>query len=121
MTDQHDSLLERRERIRARFGLTEEAPTAKLDDVPAGKVDEAYYYASQWRLMWWRFRRHRMALISIGLLVLLYLMAAFAEFIAPYGTTTRFRRYQQAPPFDNSLVRRKWISWSLRVCCRAGA
>ena len=25
-------------------------------------------------------------------------MAAFAEFIAPYETTTRFRRYQQAPP-----------------------
>ena len=48
--------------------------------------------------MWWRFRRHRMALISIGLLALLYLMAAFAEFIAPYETTTRFRRYQQAPP-----------------------
>ena len=25
-------------------------------------------------------------------------MAAFAEYIAPYGTTTRFRRYQKAPP-----------------------
>ena len=99
MTGQRDSLLERRERALVRYGISDDAakPIA-LDESEAGKRDDAYFYASQWRLMWWRFRRHRMALISVGLLILLYLMAAFAEFNAPYETRTRFRRYQQAPP-----------------------
>ena len=40
--------------------------------------------ASQWRLMWWAFRRHRLAVIA-GLVVLgLYLMALLAPFIAPF-------------------------------------
>lgn len=99
MMEQRDRLLARRERVRLRYGVAEDAKTAAaLDDADGSQVDDAYYYASQWRLMWWRFRRHRMALISVGFLILLYLMAAFAEFIAPYETRTRFRRYQQAPP-----------------------
>ena len=93
------SLLERRNRVRHKYGIDESktlagVATAEVSDA----VDDAYYYASQWRLMWWRFKRHRMALLSAFLLLLLYLMAAFADFIAPYGSTARFRRYQQAPP-----------------------
>lgn len=99
MSDQLESLLARRERIRARYGITADEPVAAAQhDSGAAAIDDAYYYASQWQLMWWRFRRHRMALISAALLILLYLMAAFAQFIAPYGATSRFRRYQQAPP-----------------------
>ena len=37
-------------------------------------------------------------MISAFLLILLYLVAAFADFVAPYESTQRFRRYQQAPP-----------------------
>ena len=36
--------------------------------------------------------------VSAFLLFLLYLVAAFADFVAPYEATQRFRRYQQAPP-----------------------
>ncbi len=90
----------RRERVRARHGITgpEEAIDLTPDVLPDAIADERHYYAGQWRLMWWRFRRHRMALISAGLLFLLYLVAAFADFVAPYESTQRFRRYQQAPP-----------------------
>ena len=90
----------RRERVRARHGITgpEEAIDLTPDVLPDAIADERHYYAGQWRLMWWRFRRHRMALISAFLLILLYLVAAFADFVAPYEATQRFRRYQQAPP-----------------------
>ena len=90
----------RRVRVRARHGITgpEEAIDLTPDVLTDAIADERHYYAGQWRLMWWRFRRHRMALVSAFLLFLLYLVAAFADFVAPYESTQRFRRYQQAPP-----------------------
>ncbi len=96
----HHDLQARRERVRARHGITgpEEAIDLTPDVLTDAIVDERHYYAGQWRLMWWRFRRHRMALVSAFLLFLLYLVAAFADFVAPYESTQRFRRYQQAPP-----------------------
>ena len=54
--------------------------------------------ASQWQLMWLRFKRHRLALISAGLLLLLYLSATFCELIAPYGPNQRNPRTVQCPP-----------------------
>lgn len=59
---------------------------------------ERYYYAKQWQLIWWRFRRHRLAMISLVLLVVLYLIAIFPEFAAPYDAQTRFEKFQQSPP-----------------------
>ena len=96
----HHDLQARRERVRARHGITgpEEAIDLTPDVLSDAIADERHYYAGQWRLMWWRFRRHRMALVSAFLLFLLYLVAAFADFVAPYESTQRFRRYQQAPP-----------------------
>lgn len=44
----------------------------------------AFYNASQWQLMWWKFRKHKLALVSLGILILLWLVAIFAEFVAPY-------------------------------------
>jgi len=60
--------------------------------------DERFYYATQWELIWWRFRRHRLAMVSATLLGLLYLVAIFAEFVSPYTPATRFDTLQQSPP-----------------------
>ena len=59
---------------------------------------ERYYQAGQWQLIWWRFRRHAMARVALVVLGLLYLSAAFAEFISPYAPGTRFEGYSDAPP-----------------------
>lgn len=54
--------------------------------------------ASQWRLMWWKFRKHRLALIS-GVIVLgIYLVALFADFLAPADPNQTHPRYTYAPP-----------------------
>ena len=45
-------------------------------------AEERYYIASQWRLMWRKFRKHRLAIGGSAILALFYLVAAFAEFFA---------------------------------------
>ncbi|MFH1569385.1 MAG: ABC transporter permease [Gemmatimonadota bacterium] len=54
--------------------------------------------ASQWRLMWLRFRRHRLAVAAGLVLAALYLMVFFCELVAPYGPEERDVRSLQAPP-----------------------
>jgi peptide/nickel transport system permease protein len=41
-------------------------------------------FASQWRLIWIAFRRHRLAMTGAIIVLLLYLVAVFAEFLAPF-------------------------------------
>jgi peptide/nickel transport system permease protein len=59
---------------------------------------ERYYMAGQWRLMWWRFRRHRPAVVSAVLLGLIYFSTLISEWIAPYDLHTRHAKYIFAPP-----------------------
>lgn len=57
-----------------------------------------YYSASQWTLIWWRFRRHRAAMVAAAILGLMAFMGLFAEFVAPYGVTTRDAQYIDGAP-----------------------
>jgi peptide/nickel transport system permease protein len=56
------------------------------------------YTASQWKLMWWKFRKHRMARWSSLVIITLYAMAVFCEFLAPYTLMHRNTSYAYAPP-----------------------
>jgi peptide/nickel transport system permease protein len=60
--------------------------------------EEKFYLASQWQLIWWKFRRHRLAMVALFVLSFLYLLAIFSQFIAPYTLDTRFEGYQNMPP-----------------------
>jgi peptide/nickel transport system permease protein len=67
--------------------------------VPVGEVrDERLYVASQWQLMWWKFKRHRLAVVSAGFVLLLYVVAAFVEFIGPYDPEQQDVRSAYQPP-----------------------
>ena len=48
--------------------------------------------------MWWRFRRHRLAVVSLWFLALLYASILVTEFLAPYELHTRNPDYIYAPP-----------------------
>ena len=71
---------------------------------------ERYYMASQWQLMWWKFIRHRLALISGGFLLLMYGSILISEFLAPYNLHSRNINAIYSPPqsihlfHDGSLV-----------------
>ena len=45
-------------------------------------AEEKISVATQWQLMWWRFRKHKLALVATGVLVLFYLVVIFADFLA---------------------------------------
>jgi peptide/nickel transport system permease protein len=53
------------------------------------KKKEAYYTATQLQLMWWKFRRHRTAIIGTFVLGIFVFIMAFCEFLAPYGSQSR--------------------------------
>lgn len=59
---------------------------------------ERFYTASQWRLMWWKFRRHRLAVASAVILLLFYASTLITEIVAPYDLHTRNARFIHAPP-----------------------
>ncbi len=61
---------------------------------------------TQWQLIWGRFRRHRLAVFSGIVLILLYLSAALAEFIAPQDPHAFNARFTFAPPQSINLLDR---------------
>jgi len=68
-----------------------------LDIEVVTEEEEKVYVASYWQLMWWRFRKHKMALISAVVLGIFYLVAVFCEFVAPYDPEQFFVQYKLAP------------------------
>jgi peptide/nickel transport system permease protein len=65
---------------------------------------ERLFTASQWQLMWWRFQQHKLALISMAVLILAYLVALFCEFVAPYDPNRYSPRWVLAPPMPLHFV-----------------
>ncbi len=61
--------------------------------------------ATQWRLMWWKFRKHRMAMVGAIVVLSYYFVAIFAEFFAPFATDHYNQKYVYAPPQQINLVR----------------
>ncbi len=72
--------------------------SSNLYEAQIDQKEEAIYVASYWTLMWWRFRKHKMALVSAVILFFLYLVAIFCEFTAPYDPEQFFVKYKFAPP-----------------------
>lgn len=58
---------------------------------------EKYFVATPRQLMWWKFRKHKLAVISIFILSIMYLLAIFAEFVSPYDPNERHIRHLYAP------------------------
>ncbi|HHY56508.1 MAG TPA: ABC transporter permease [Chloroflexi bacterium] len=107
---------------RAESGVAGSTPLLdEADDRSLGSIeerleaaDERFYYANPWKLIMWRFRRHRLAMFSLIVLALLYLSAIFAEFVSPYAPTTRMSGLQMMPPsaihiFHNGALHRPFI------------
>ena len=61
-------------------------------------AQERFYVASQWRMVWWKLRRHRVAVAAGAILVAMYLAITMCEFLAPYGVDSRNTDFIYAPP-----------------------
>ncbi|GAA3743989.1 ABC transporter permease [Salinactinospora qingdaonensis] len=60
--------------------------------------------APQWKLVWWRFRKHRMAMASACVTLGFVLVAVFAEFLAPTTPDAYDADYTHAPPQQLHIV-----------------
>ena len=87
--------------------MAEEAVIPSTASESLEQQDEEFSVASQWRLMWWRFRRHKLALIAGVILALFYATFPLSEFIgigdpALNFTKLSFLRPQPIRFFDDS-------------------
>jgi len=80
--------------------LTLTTPAKPETGVPEmAEVGSATYQrAGQWRLAWWKFKRHKLAVVGGIVVLLVYFVAAFAEFLAPQDAAAYSARYTYAPP-----------------------
>jgi peptide/nickel transport system permease protein len=86
-----------------------QVPATGASEVPAGDVavpsvdveepaNQDVSMASQWQLMWWKFRRHKLAMICAVVVLLFYVVALFVEFIAPYPPSAQEATRVYHPP-----------------------
>lgn len=75
------------------------------DALPQGDNREVIV-ASQWRLIWWKFRKHRLAMLGGIVTIMIYLVAIFAEFLAPFAPDEYASNYTYAPPQTLHLIDR---------------
>jgi peptide/nickel transport system permease protein len=59
---------------------------------------ERYYMASQWKMIWWRLKKHRLAVASGCILIFMYATTLIVEIMAPYNLHTRNTNFIYAPP-----------------------
>lgn len=81
--------------------LSHAVSTAPFNPEAAEALSDAQkrvFFASQWTLMWWKFKRHRLAVVSGVLLIVIYFMVAIAEFLAPYNYEKRHSEFIRMPP-----------------------
>ena len=76
-------------------------PGIEHEDVERVKVE----VASQWQLMWWKFKRHKMAMLGGIVVIAYYCVALFADFFAPVHFGTYRAEYVYAPPQQIRLFR----------------
>ena len=77
-------------------------PAEKEKEIPVEEEDlqkagEKVYVAPPWKLMWWRFRKHKMALVCSVILIVFYFIAVFCEFVAPYDPDQAMIQFKQVP------------------------
>jgi peptide/nickel transport system permease protein len=75
--------------------------TAPFDPGSATRLtpeQERFYLASQWKLMWWKFKQHRVAVASGIILLLMYASTLVTEILVPYNLHSRHSDFIYAPP-----------------------
>jgi peptide/nickel transport system permease protein len=72
--------------------------TGPASDVTEDVGDERTYVASQWQLMWWKFRRHKLAMACGVVVILMYMVAIFVEPLATYDPEQQDQRQAYRPP-----------------------
>jgi len=68
------------------------------DEKKKVSAEERFYLASQWQLMWRKFKKHKLAIFGGVVLGVFYIVAIFCEFFSPYDIYKRYEKYIYCPP-----------------------
>ena len=77
--------------------ISADIPGAPLEDESL-EQESQIMVASQWKLMWWKLRRHKLAMISGVIVIFIYFVALFAEFFQVVPPDQYAANYTYAPP-----------------------
>ena len=77
---------------------------SKTKKVDAAQKDEAFFRASQWQLVWWKFHRHKLAQMAMVVLGILYFIAIFAEFVSPFDPLHRMKEFTGMTPSPIRII-----------------
>jgi len=80
----------------AHYACPEPFDPSAEEDLPEARQRELE--AGHWRMVWWKLRRHKLAVTSGLVLIGLYVIVLFAEVFAPYGLGDRDTDHIYAPP-----------------------
>ncbi len=83
--------------------FTSKAPFDPNRDEVVEEENNRLHMASQWTIIWWRFKRHKIAMLALFLLIPSYLSVVVTEFLAPYNLHSRHTDFIYAPPQDVHL------------------
>lgn len=77
------------------MSTAKESATAIIEDDPSR---ENFYIAPQWKLIWWKFIKHKVSVFAGVMLILMYLVVLFCEILSPHTTLMRFPDHLYAKP-----------------------
>jgi peptide/nickel transport system permease protein len=78
---------------------TQPVPPSDENVLPAAKSQaERVFVASQWQLMWWRFREHKVAVVCTVIVFVFYLVALGCEFVATTDPNITSASTKYLPP-----------------------
>lgn len=82
-----------------------------IDSPKPIEAKETLYTAKPWTLIWWRFRKHVLAMVSLWFLGLLAFTAVFAEMVAPYNPFAIERLLTFSPPTAVRIIHDGQLHW----------
>ena len=91
--------------------MTSATTPPPVDDRAEAAPETRIVVANQWQLIWWKFRKHRLAMFAGLVTLLLYAVALFAEFIAPYSAGTYSATHTFLPPQNIQLFQQTETGW----------
>ena len=78
---------------------TLQTATPSAAALDSNKTDESIaVVANQWQLIWWKFRKHKLAMLGGSVTFVIYFVALFADFFAPFPPNAYASNYTYAPP-----------------------
>jgi peptide/nickel transport system permease protein len=84
--------------------------------------EASIFVAPEWKLVWWKFRKHKLALLSGIFIIFIYMVAGLVEFLAPFSSSATNSKYLYAPPqplqFDGRLYVSGYTSTVDKVALR---